>query len=444
VTAQLTPLVPLDGVGDLDPERSVRKKLRLAFIAVGVLVVGLILAATIIRIGGAVIGSGSVAVESRPQEVAHPQGGVLSEVLVREGQRVRAGDLLMRLDTSVSAPSAALTSGTVDQLLARRGRLEAEREGRATVSFPAELARRNDPAAQSAMAAEARLFYLRRQERAGSIAQLNERVQQTNEQIRSYAAQINALNQQSQLIEPERRGVRELWDKNLVTIGRLNQLERSAVDLQGSAAALQANIAQSRARISETREQMISVNATARAEAGAELAQVNTALNDQQVRQVNASDALQRSEIRAPTDGVVERIAYTTIGSTVPPNQIMVVIIPDRDTLIVEGRISPTDIERVQRDQPARVRFSGRSAQTTPEVAGTVTFVSADRTTDTETQDTYYRVRIQLNPAAVREAGLELTAGELAEIFIETGERSMLSYILKPLVDQFQRAFRDG
>jgi HlyD family secretion protein len=189
---------------------------------------------------------------------------------------------------------------------------------------------------------------------------------------------------------------------------------------------------------------MISVNATARAEAGAELAQVNTALNDQQVRQVNASDALQRSEIRAPTDGVVERIAYTTIGSTVPPNQIMVVIIPDRDTLIVEGRISPTDIERVQRDQPARVRFSGRSAQTTPEVAGTVTFVSADRTTDTETQDTYYRVRIQLNPAAVREAGLELTAGELAEIFIETGERSMLSYILKPLVDQFQRAFRDG
>jgi HlyD family secretion protein len=189
---------------------------------------------------------------------------------------------------------------------------------------------------------------------------------------------------------------------------------------------------------------MISVGATARAEAGAELSQVNTALNDQQVRQVNATDALERSEVRAPTDGVVERIAYTTVGSTVPPNQVMVVVIPDRDTLIVEGQIGPTDIERVRRDQPARVRFSGRSAQTTPEIAGTVTFVSADRTTNTETQETYYRVRVQLSPFAVREAGLDLTAGELAEIFIETGDRSMLSYILKPLLDQFQRAFRDG
>lgn len=253
MTAQLTQLTAYDGGGDLDPERSVRKKLRLSFIAVGVLVASLILAAMVIQIGGAVIGAGSVAVESRPQEVAHPEGGVLSQVLVREGQRVRAGDLLMRLDTSVSGPSAALTSGTVDQLLARRARLEAEREGRAGIGFPPELARRSDAAAQSAMAGEARLFALRRQERAGLVAQLNERIQQTNEQIRSYSAQISALNKQAQLIEPERRGVRELWDQNLVTIGRLNQLERSAVDLQGSAAALQANIDQSRARISETR-----------------------------------------------------------------------------------------------------------------------------------------------------------------------------------------------
>jgi HlyD family secretion protein len=204
-------LPPPEGPGNLNPERSVRKKLRLVFIAIGVLVASLILAATVIQIGGAVIGSGSVAVESRPQEVAHPQGGVLSEVLVREGQRVRAGDLLMRLDTSVSGPSAALTSGTVDQLLARRARLEAEREDRPSIAFPPELARRSDPAAQRAMAAEARLFQLRRQERAGTIAQLNERVQQTNEQIRSYSAQITALNKQSQLIEPERQGVRELW-----------------------------------------------------------------------------------------------------------------------------------------------------------------------------------------------------------------------------------------
>jgi HlyD family type I secretion membrane fusion protein len=428
-----------------DPRLTARRRLRIALFAMAVLIFALVIASTVVRIGGAVIGHGQVAVESQVKRISHPTGGVIAEVLVRDGARVRRGDVLMRFDTTVSGTSATLAGESVAQLRARVARLEAEREERPSISFPQELSAGNSASAREAMATEVRLFEIRRSERSGQAAQLNERIQQMEQLIRSYEAQIGALNQQASLIQPELEGVRSLWERRLVTLNRLNQLERTAVDLHGSMASLRANIAQARARISETREQMINLHQSSRAEAGTQLAEVTSALNEQEMRRVSAGDTLERSVIRAPADGVVDKLAFTTIGGVVPPAETILEIVPDRDNLTVESRISPADVDQVRVGQRARIRFSAFSMQTTPEIAGTVTFVSPERATDTQTGASFYRVRIAIDAAALRgERTIQLVPGMPAEAFIETATRSLLSYVTKPLRDQIARAFRDN
>ncbi len=428
-----------------DPEEAVQGRLKFAMIAVAVLIFGIFGAAALVPIGGAVIGTGQVSVESKVKRIAHPTGGVIAEIRVRDGDRVKRGDILLRLDTTVSGVSSELSAEGVDQLMAQRARLEAEREERGAISFPRELTSRNDASARAAMASESRLFQLRRAEQAGQVAQLNERMRQLDQQINGYDRQIAALNQQSEIIEPERDGLRQLYEKRLVNISRLNQLERTAVDLRGSAAAIDSRIAEARARISEIREQIINVRQAARTEAGAELARVTAALSQQKVQSVSTGDAFERSVIRAPYDGVVDKLAFNTIGGVVPPAQTILEIVPDQDELTVSASISPADIDQVRAGQSARVRFSAFSAQTTPEFPGKVTFVSAEVTTDERSGMSFYRINVDVEPGALsREQALELVPGMPAEVFVETGSRSMLSYITKPLRDQFSRAFRDG
>lgn len=425
-----------------DPERRIVRTLRLAWIGLGLMLVVLLLAAAVVQVGGAVIGQGQLGVESRVKQIAHPTGGVVRAIYVRDGQKVARGQLLMRLDSNVSGLSADLSGQTVEQLLAQRARLMAERESVGTISFPAELMRQGSITAGQAMASEVRLFRLRQGERGSLRGQLAQRVRQLEEQIGSYQAQITALRQQKALIAPERQGVRELWDKGLVTINRLNQLERTAVDLDGSIASLDASIAQTRARISETREQMISIDQNARSEAGGELAQVNAALNEQQVRSATAADQFARSEIRARHAGTVDKLV-ATVGGVIEPGRTIMEIVPENERLLVEAAISPADIDRIRSGQQARVRLSAFSMPSTPEIGGTLVFVSPERAVNQTTGASYYRVHVRMEEAQIRREGLLLKPGMPAEVFIGTGERSLLSYVLKPLRDQFARAFRD-
>lgn len=432
------------GLQPYDPERRMRSKLRLALIAVAVLVFGLGTAAALVPMGGAVIGGGSVGVESRVKRIAHPTGGIIAEIHVKNGDHVNKGDILIRLDTTVSGADAQLSVLSVDQLLAQRARLEAERLGTAGMSVPAEL-RRGDPGAAKALADERKLFAIRRAEQEGLRSQLAARVAQYRQQIAGYRAQIDALQKQAVLIEPERRGVRDLWEKDLVTISRLNQLERTEVDLQGNIASLQAQIAQTEARITEAREQLIQLGETRRSEAGTQLAAVNGQLNQQQVRSVSAGDAFERSVIRAPYAGRVDKLAFATIGDVVKPAETIMEVVPDGDRLVVEAAVSPADIDQVRAGQRARIRFSAFSMTTTPEIPGRVAVVAPERTKEAETGRSYYQVRVEIDERALaRERGLQLVPGMPAEVFIETGDRSMLSYLTKPLRDQFARSFNDN
>lgn len=401
------------------------------------------LLAAVVPIGAAVIGAGQVTAQSRVKRIAHPVGGVIAAINVANGDHVEKGQLLMRLDDRVTGADALYSNLTVEQLLAQRARLEAERLSAPAIAFPPELLNANTDSARKAMADEQRLFQERRREEGQLLAQLNARTRQYNEQIHGIQGQIAALNRQRQLIEPERAGVRDLWNKQLVTINRLNELERTAADIDGNTASLSAQIAQARARITETQEQAIQLGQTRRVQAGTDLAQVNATLNQQQLRSVSADDQKNRSEIRAPYSGTVEKIAFTAIGDVVRPAESIMEIVPDRDELVVEAGISPTDVDQVRRGQPARVRFTSFNRAATPEIPGRVAYVATDRSENQQTQQSFYTVRIAIDQGALKREGLDLRNGMPAEVYIQTGSRSLISYVLKPLRDQFARAFRD-
>ncbi|WP_375427153.1 HlyD family type I secretion periplasmic adaptor subunit [uncultured Sphingomonas sp.] len=433
------------GIAPYDPDHNIKSKLRLSLIAIAILVFGLGAAAAFVPMGGAVVGSGQVGVESRVKRIAHPTGGIISAIYVKNGDRVRKGDILMRLDDTVTGADAQLSGLSVDQLLAQRARLEAERLGVAGMALPPELRANTDEGARKAIADEQKLFALRRVEQAGMRAQLDARVRQYGQQIAGYRSQIDALQKQTALIEPERKGVKELWDKDLVTISRLNQLERTQVDFQGNIGALRAQIAQTEARITEAREQMLQLSDTRRSEAGTQLAQVNATLNQQQVRSVSAGDTFDRSVIRAPYSGAVDKVAFATIGDVIRPAETIMEIVPDGDRMVVETSVSPADIDQIQSGQRARIRFTAFSSTATPEIEGSVAVVAPERTTQQETQASFYAVRVRIDERALsREKQMKLVAGMPAEVYIETGDRSMLSYITKPLRDQFARSFNDG
>lgn len=435
----------MEGVKEYEPERRLSRWLRWSGIALAFLVLGIGSFVAFVPIGGAVIGTGQVGVQSRIKRISHPTGGVIARIYVQNGDYVRQGQELLRFDDKVSSSDAELAGLTVAQLLAARARLEAELLGAPYIDFPEKLTNGRLPGAAKALTDERTLFEIRRGEAAGIASQLGARITQYQKQIDGFEAQIGSVRKQQALIEPELAGVRELWGKGLVTIGRLNQIERTAVEMEGSIASLHASIAQVQARITEAREQLVQVRKTRRSDAGAQLVNVNSLLNQQQFRSVSAEDVQERAVVRALYSGYVDKLAFAATGDVIRPAETIMEIVPDKDQLLVEGAVSPEDINQVKIGQKARIRFTAFKLSSTPEFFGTVTFVAPERTTDPASNTSYYALRIQLDDkASVKGRQLKLKPGMPAELLLETGSRSMLSYLTKPLRDQLSRAFRDN
>ena len=418
--------------------------LRRQLLAVTALLLVLFVLAATVPIDGAVIGAGQVTVQTRVKRVAHPTGGVIGDILVHNGDHVRVGQVLLRLDDRVSGADSRLADQTVDQLLAQQARADSERLGLGAPVFPRDLTEAGSPGAARAIDDERRLFALHRREEAGLTGQLSARTVQDEAQIHGFEAQIAAIDQQRRLIERERMGVRDLWDKQLVTISRMNQLDRTAADLDGTRGSLEAQIAQSRARITEAREQAIQLIETRRVAAGNELNQINAQLGQQQIRRVTANDSRDRSAVRAPYAGTVEKIAFAAVGDVIRPAEPILEIVPDHAAMVVEAMISPTQIDKIRAGLDARIRLSGTSRATTPDLPGRVINVATDRTENPETKQAYYLATIAFDPAALAGEQIELKSGMPAEVHIATGHRTLLSYLLRPLRDQFARAFRDN
>jgi HlyD family secretion protein len=396
------------------------------------------------KIAGALIAEGSIVVDSNVKKVQHPTGGIVGELRAHDGDHVKAGDILVRLDETVMHANLAIVTKGLDELMARKARLEAERDGATTVTFPPELLAHDNRDAKDAIGSERKLFQLRRTARLGQKAQLQQRIEQLQQEVAGIEAQQAAKSQEIDLINRELKGVRELYAKNLVQITRLTQLEREAARLAGERAQLMASAAQTRGKISEIRLQIIQIDQDLSSEVAKELRNIESKIGEFVERKVTAEDQLRRTDIRAPQTGTVFQSTVHTVGGVITAGEPIMLIVPDAGELQAEAKVRPRDIDVVQVGQHAVLRFSAFNMRTTPEVDGTVTRVSADTTTDQRTGQSYYTIRVALPQDVTAQLGdVKLLPGMPVEAFIQTGDRTVISYLMKPLHDQFMRTFRE-
>ncbi|SFF86918.1 membrane fusion protein PrsE [Novosphingobium sp. CF614] len=438
-------LAPVDGVFAAAAERGLSRLVRLGLGTVALLVLGIGGLITFLPMAGAVIAPGEVTVETHVKEISHPFGGVASDILVRDGDHVRKGQALIRLDSRVSGAAAEYTGLNLDQLLARAARLRAIQSGAATIAYPGELVRKaGDPGVGAAMEDERRSLALARRARGDQLGQLQARIAQSRAEIATYASQADAYERQERLVREELAQTRQLYEGRLTTLDRLNALERAAVGVQAQKAAAVSGMTEARARIGELQVQMASVSSAARSEAALELAQVQAMISDLRKQEAAASDQNDRTVIRAPQDGIVDKLRVRTVSSVVPAGEALMEIVPDLDRLVVRAQVKLTDIDSVVVGQPAHLRFTALSMRTTPELTGTVTRVGADRSIDQATNASYYSATVSIPDAEFRKLGkVRLSVGMPVEVFIQTQQRTILQYIIRPLSDQFKRALRE-
>lgn len=426
-------------------DRAIRRYFFAGVATLALLVGGVGGVAAVTELSGAVIGQGTLVVDSNVKKVQHPSGGVVGAILVREGDLAKAGQVLVRLDETVTRANLAIVTKSLDELETRLARLEAERDGKLVVAFPPELAaRQDDPAILRIVTGEQSLFDLRRAAREGQKAQLRERITQLGEEIAGLTEQRDAKRLEITLIGRELEGIRQLWKSRLVSIERITALERDAARLEGEHGQFTASIAQAKGRGSEIELQIIQIDQDLRSEVAAEIREIQGRVSELVERKVAAEDQLKRIEIKSPQDGIVHQLAVHTVGGVVQAGEPIMLIVPVSDELTVEVRVAPQDIDQVTTGQTAILRLSAFNQRTTPELSGILTKIAADLSIDERSGFSYYKARVVLPKEEVAKLkGLTLTPGMPAEVFFPTGARTILSYLVKPLSDQIERAFRE-
>ncbi|MBR1171859.1 HlyD family type I secretion periplasmic adaptor subunit [Bradyrhizobium sp. DASA03005] len=424
---------------------SIKFHLMLGLAIVVVLVVGLGGWASTVLISGALIAPGQIVVESNVKKVQHPTGGVVGEVRARDGDLVKSGDIVVRLDDTVTKANLAIVTKNLDAAQVRAARLQAEQRGLDRIEFPQTLIERaSDPDVKALLAAETKLFEVRVNGRTGQKAQLRERITQLNEEIAGLSAQEKAKDQEIALVQNELTGVRELYDKRLVQISRLTQLERDSARLNGERAQYIASRAQAKGKITETELQIIQIDKDVVSEVSKDLRETNDKIGELIERKVAAEDQLRRVDIRAPQDGMVLQSTVHTIGGVITAGDTLMLIVPQADDLQVEAKVNPVDIDKLQIGQKTLLRLSAFNQRTTPELNGLVSRVSPDVTTDQRTGQGYYTIRVSMPAEELARLGdVKLIPGMPVEAFVQTGDRTMLSYLMKPFHDQLMRAFRE-
>jgi HlyD family secretion protein len=428
-----------------DEGKSIRHHLLGGAIVALILTAGIGGWAATTELAGAVIASGSIVVDSNVKKVQHLTGGIVGQLLVRDGSRVRAGDVVVRLDETIMRANLAIVVKGLAELNARQARLASERDRAEEITFAPELlARTNEPDVARAIDSERKLFELRRSARSGQKAQLRQRIGQLEEEIRAHLALQEAKTEEIELIQRELDGVRALWNKNLIQLNRLTSLEREAVRLKGERAQSLSAAAQARGKITEIELQIIQIDQDLSSEVARELREVDMKIGEFVERQVTAEDQLKHVEIRAPQDGVVHQLAVHTLGGVVSPADPIMLIVPEGDSLAVEAKVSPQDIDQLHVGQAAGLRFSAFNQRTTPEINGTISRISPDVSQDQRSGLSYYVIRISISPEEIPRLGnVKLVPGMPVEAFIKTYDRSVISYFTKPLQDQILRAFRE-
>lgn len=425
--------------------RSVRRHL-LASLLVAVLLLGGFGGwAAMARISGAVVAPATVVVESNVRRIQHQEGGIVHEIAVQNGDRVAAGDLLVRLDDTVTRANLAVVTRQLVDLYAQEARLVAERDESEEIAFN-ERARELVDTEQLALVEDSQksLMDARRKSVSGRKDQLGEQIVQYRRQIEGLDAQLSAKGEEIALIEDELKDLTALLEKRLVSRGRVTALQRDRTRLKGEHGGLLAKIAEVNEAISERRILMLQIDEQSRAEVLEQLQDTRARIARLEEQKIAAEDQLRRVEVRSPQAGTVHQLAVHTIGGVVGQGETLMLIVPQGDLLVIEAQVQPRDISQIVPGQEARVRFPGFDQRTTPELAARVQTISADLARDNVTGARYFVVRLVIpNEELSRLDGELLVPGMPAEAFITTEDRTVLSYLVRPVTDQIAHALRE-
>jgi HlyD family secretion protein len=428
-----------------ETEQSLRKIKRFGMVLVAMLALAVFGWGAQARIAGAVIAAGQVAILSDPKVVQHLDGGIVAAIYVRDGNRVKEGDPLIRLDdTEIKARLEIITS-KLHSMLFEQARLEAERDRVNTLEIPVALVgRAHEPELRRIYDAQQKLLTTRHDGITGKRRQLEEQVIQLQSQIDGLVAQHAAKSKKATILKEELDGLSGLNKKGLVQKSRLTGLQRESADLDAEIAQLEAETARLKGKISETELRIIEIDESWREKVLAELVDVRTEVTSLKQEQIAELARLHRVDVRAPQAGLVHEMTVHAEGAVIGGGQPVLTIVPDDEELVVRVRVAPQDIDQVSPGQEARVVFSAFSQDDLPEIWGKVISVGADLSTDEVSGQSFYRADVSVPPdGIVTLEGQALKPGMPADAFIQTRSRTALNYLLKPLSGHIDRAFRD-
>ena len=422
---------------------SLRRYYLLGLIGIATLFGGVGAWAAIFEISGGVIAPGSVVVEGNTKKVQHLEGGIVKEIAVSNADLVEMGQVLIRLDDTDVRAQLQITQAQLEEMRARQSRLVAEREGRDRFTFeprPADAA----PGASDIWLGQARLFTARFETRTGREKQQYERISQLEEVTRGLDAQRASKEKQLRLIKEELEGVLELEQKQLVTKTRVLALQREETKLEGERGQLIAEMAKTNVQVSETRLAIAEARQAFLSEVLAELREVEGKIAELAEREAAVKSRLRRMAVIAPQSGLVHKLTANTVGGVIAAGEVVMEIVPQQERLMVDAQIDPNFIEQVRAGQTALLRLTAFDHQLTPELEGFVVSVSADVRQDNPQSPRYYSARVSIKDGQLTKLrGGKLVPGMPVELIIKRIDRTVLSYLAKPIVDQLSHVFRE-
>ncbi len=425
----------------------VKGSMRLALASIGLFVLAFAIWSWAAPLNSAAIASGFLEAEGGGRRtVQHLEGGIVRQFLVKEGQEVRAGEPLILFDATQNDASDAALRSSFFGLLAQDARLTAERLGLPTVNYPAELlAAASDPEVKEIIAASNAEFASRRRGLSEQAQILSQRIGQSNADIRSSGAQIAALADQAKLLDDEQMGVDMLVDEGLERKSRLLALQRQKALVDGERGKLTNNLDRLRDTIGETRAQMVSLRGQMVLEAAGQQRQVQLQIAEAREKLKVSGDIRARQQVIAPVAGRVANLRLITPGGVIGAGQPILDIVPTSEKIVVSARLRPIDIDMVHRGLKAEIKLTPYKARVIPNLLGTVKDVSPDAIYDKDAQQIYYKVIVEISAAQLKKyPDVQLMSGMPAEVYIDLGSSSLMQYLFQPMIDSFNRSFREG
>ncbi len=433
-------------------DQSIQSYRRLGILALLLCMGGAAAWAAMVQLSGAIVASGTVVVETSVKRIQHASGGIVGEILVKDGQKVQSGDILVKLDQTLARANLQIINQQIDEFEMRDARLELELSAgplstnSKEFDFPARFAARaDDPYLATLYVTEKIAYDARRATCSSQNSQFDERIAQMKEEVAGLEDQFKATTKEIGFIRSEIEGLEDLEAKQLVTKTKMVERKREEAQLVGRQSQLRANAAQTKGKIAEIELQKANHFEQLRTVSVNERRETQTKLVELKERQIAAQDQLRRTDIRSPQNGLVHELSVHTVGGVIAPGEQIMLIVPDDGELSVDVAIQPSDISQVSVGQKSILRFTGIHNGLAPEITGSVTRVGADLSRSEQGRAQFFMARVSVDAQEMQKLkDAKIVPGMPVEVFVQTNTYTAMAYLMKPITDQFRRALREG